>query len=263
MTLYIAGFGTSLDYVSLRLLEVLRNADTVYVDTYTSIAPGLEKGSIEKLAPRARIVFADRRLLEERQHVIIEEARERNVVVLVPGDPMLATTHVTLRIEAVKRGVHVELIHGLSGLQAVISFTGLQVYRFGRTVTLVYPEEGFRPYSTVQYIWENLERGLHTLVLLDLRLDEGRAMSIGEAVPLLLELEEELAREEGVEPRIRGSLLVGVARAGTREAVCKAGGPVEVASAPYPPPPHSLIVTAPRLHPVEEEALRFFCGLRG
>ncbi len=263
MTLYIAGFGTSLDYVTRRLLEVLREADKVYIDSYTSIAPGLDPGTVSRLAPRAEVVVADRRMLEEGQGEIIEEARGRNVVVLVPGDPMLATTHVTLRIEAVKRGVPVELIHGVSGLQAVISLTGLQVYRFGRTVTLVYPEEGLRPYSTVEYTWENLRRGLHTLILLDLRLDEGKAMTIPEAVEILLGLEEELAREEGVEPMIRHSLLVGVARAGTRDAKCVAGSPDKVASAEYPPPPHSLIVTAPRLHPVEEEALHYFCGLPG
>ena len=263
MTLYIAGFGTSLDYVTRRLLEVLREADKVYIDSYTSIAPGLDPDTVSRLAPRAEVVAADRAMLEEKQSVIIEEARERNIVVLVPGDPMLATTHVTLRIEAVKRGVPVELIHGLSGLQAVVSFTGLQVYRFGRTVTLVYPEpdKGFKPYSTVEYIWDNLRRNLHTLVLLDLRLDQGRAMTIREAVPILLELEEELSREEGVEPMIAEGILVGVARAGTREAKCTAGAPEKVAAAEYPPPPHSLIVTAPRLHPVEEEALRAFCGL--
>ena len=263
MTLYIAGFGTSVEYVTRRLLEVLARADKVYIDSYTSIAPGLDPDTVSRLAPRAEVVVADRRLLEEEQRVIIEEAREREVVVLVPGDPMLATTHVTLRIEAAKRGVPVELVHGVSGLQAVISLTGLQVYRFGRTVTLVYPEEGLRPYSTVEYTWENHRRGLHTLILLDLRLDQGRAMTIPEAVEILLELEEELAREEGVEPVIRRAVLVGVARAGTREAMCKAGAAEEVASAEYPPPPHSLIVTAPRLHPVEEEALRLFCGLRG
>ncbi len=261
MTLYIAGFGTSIEYVSRKLLEVLASADKVYIDSYTGIAPGLDPDTVSRLAPRAEVVTADRRLLEQEQGRIIEEAREREVVVLAPGDPMLATTHVTLRIEAARRGVRVELIHGLSGLQAVISLTGLQVYRFGRTVTLVYPD-AFKPYSTVEYIWENLERGLHTLVLLDLRLDEGKAMTIPEAVELLLGLEEELSREEGVEPRIRSRVLVGVARAGTSEAVCVAGSPSVVANAEYPPPPHSLIVTAPRLHPVEEEALEAFCGLR-
>ena len=263
MTLYIAGFGTSIDYVTQRLLEVLREADKVYIDSYTSIAPGLDRETVSKLAPSAEVVVADRRVLEEEQDSIIEEARVRNVVVLVPGDPMLATTHVTLRIEAVKRGVPVELIHGVSGLQAVVSFTGLQVYRFGRTVTLVYPEpdKGFKPFSTVEYIWDNLRRSLHTLVLLDLRLDQGRAMTIGEAIPILLQLEEELSKEEGVEPMIPRSVLVGVARAGTREAKCVAGAPEKVVAFDYPPPPHSLIVTAPRLHPVEEEALRVFCGL--
>jgi diphthine synthase len=259
LVLYIVGAGISLEYLTGRALELLRKADKVYLDIYTSIAPGLAREAVERLTP-GKVVEAPRRLLEDEASRIIEEARALNVVVLVPGDPLHATTHVALILEARRRGVAAEAVPGVSGLQAVIDATGLQVYKFCRPITLVYPEEGYKPFSVVETVWQNMERGLHSLILLDLRLDEDKVMTIPEAVEILLGLEEEFAAEEGVEPRIRDSVMVGVARAGLPDAACIAGSPAEVAGAEYPPPPHSLVVPSPRLHPLEAEALRLLCG---
>ena len=151
-----------------------------------------------------------------------------------------------------------EVVPGVSGIQAVIDATGLQFYKFCHPITLVYPET-FKPFSVVETIWDNMARNLHSLVLLDLRLDENRAMTINEAVEILLRLEDELAAERRVEPRIRSAIIVGVARAGLPDAKCKAGKPSTLLEEEFPPPPHSLIVTAPRLHPIEAEALRTLC----
>ncbi len=260
MTLYIVGGGLSAEYLTLKALKALAKAKKIYIDTYTSIAPGIDEELVTRLAPEAEVVRATRFHLENEAHRIVEEAKERDIVLLVPGDPFLATTHVALAIEAKRRGVAVSVVPGVSGLQAVLDQTGLQVYRFGKPVTLVYPEEGLRPYTVIEVIRGNMERGLHTLVLLDLRLDEGRAMTVPEAVRFLQELEGELLqRGELSAPIITESWLVGVARAGLPDAKCVAGPPDFIASAEYPPPPHSLVVPAARLHPVEEEALLAFC----
>ena len=259
MPLYLVGAGLSIEYLSLKAIEVLKRADRVYIDTYTSIAPGLERSNIEAYAPGAEIIYASRKLLENESHRIIEEAKVLNVVLLVPGDPLFATTHVSLVLEAASKGIDVEVIPGVSGIQAVIDTTGLQFYKFCRPITLVYPE-AFKPFSVIETIWDNMDRNLHSLVLLDLRLDENRAMTINEAVEILLRLEDELAAERGARPRIRSAILVGVARAGLPGAKCKAGKPDTLLEEEFPPPPHSLIVTAPRLHPVEVEALRTLCG---
>ncbi len=258
MALYVVGVGPSIEYLSLKAIELLKRADRVYIDTYTSIAPGLERSNVEVYAPGAEIIHADRKLLENESHRIIEEAKALNVVLLVPGDPLFATTHVSLVLEAASKGVDVEVIPGVSGIQAVIDATGLQFYKFCRPITLVYPE-AFKPFSVVETIWDNMTRNLHSLVLLDLRLDENRAMTINEAVEILLRLEDELAAERRVEPRIRSAILVGVARAGLPDAKCKAGNPGTLLEEGFPPPPHSLIVAAPRLHPVEVEALQILC----
>jgi diphthine synthase len=260
LALYIVGAGVSAEYLTLRALKALARASKIYIDTYTSIAPGIDEELFARLAPEAEIVKATRFHLEDEAYRIIEEASRGDVAILVPGDPLTATTHVAIAVEARKRGIDVVVVPGVSGIQAVIDQTGLQIYRFGRTVTLVYPEEGVKPYTTLEVIRDNRLRGLHTLVLLDLRLDAGRAMTIPEAVEIMLSLEKEMLAkgilEEGF---LEDSLLVAVARAGLRDSKCVAGKPVEVAAAEYPPPPHSIVVTAPKLHPVEEEAISVFC----
>jgi diphthine synthase len=258
LALYIVGAGISLEYLTLRTLEILGKADKVYVDTYTSIAPGIDPSTLSKML-RVEIIEADRSMLEQKSNIIISEAKEKNVVILVPGDPLMATTHIALALDAAKAGVKVEIVPGVSGLQAVVDATGLQIYKFGKTVTLVYPEETYKPYSTVETIWFNYSNNLHTLVLLDLRLDEGKAMSIREAVNILLQLEREYARERGRETIVDKAILVGVARAGLRDQVCIAGKAEEVIKGEYPPPPHSLVVVAPKPHPLEVEALKLFC----
>jgi len=263
LVLRIVGAGPSSEYLSIKAINAIGSADKVYIDTYTSIAPGVDEELVARLNPRAEVVRATRVHLEDNAHMIIEEARNRNIVILVPGDPLTATTHIAILVEARRRGIEAELVPGLSGLQAVIDATGLQFYRFGKPVTLVYPEPGLRPYSTVETIHENMRRNLHTLVLLDLRLDQGKAMTIPEAVKLLLDLEAELARKGEAEPLIRDALIVAVARAALPGQKCVAGAPGRVAAEQYPPPPHSLVVTAPRLHPVEEEALQVLCGMGG
>jgi diphthine synthase len=260
MALYIVGAGLSSEYLSLRAIKALSRARKVYIDTYTSIAPGVDEELVARLAPEAEVVRATRLHLENEAYRIVEEAAEGDVAVLVPGDPFIATTHVALAVEARRRGVEVVAVPGVSGIQAVLDATGLQFYRFGKPVTLVYPEEGLRPYSTLEVIAENRRRGLHTLVLLDLRLDQGKAMTIPEAVNTLFQLERELAEKGEIEPFLGDALFVAVARAGLPDAACAAGPAGFVASQSYPPPPHSLVVAAPRLHPMEEEALEAFCN---
>ncbi len=261
LPLYIVGGGISAEYLTLKALRIIMNADKVYVDTYTSIAPGLDDALIARLNPSAEVVKATRNTLEERSNKIIEEAKEHNIVVVVPGDPHLATTHISLVVEARRRGVEAHIIPGVSGLYAVIDECGLQVYRFGKIVTLVYPEENYKPYTTIEVIHENHRRNLHTMVLLDLRLDTGKAMTIPEAVDILLEIEKELTLRENLSPILEKALLVGVARAGLPDSSCIAGKPDRLRQANYPPPPHTIIVTAPKLHPIEEEALQTLCNL--
>jgi len=136
-------------------------------------------------------------------------------------------------------------------IQVVGREAGLQSYKFGRTTTVPFPDNPSQvPYETLV---ENRKRGLHTLLLLDIRAKEERAMLASEAIEIMLGLEEKL-RKNAFTP---DTLVVVVARAGSDDAVVKADRVGKLRGLDFGPPPHVLIVPG-KLHFVEAEALRVF-----
>ena len=242
--------------ITLKGLEAARRADVVFLELYTSLMPGLSLSRLEELVGKP-IRLVDRRVLEDQDaEPLIEEALGgRDVALLVPGDPMVATTHVAVRLRAERLGIRTAVVHAPSIISAVVGLTGLQAYKFGRTTTITYPEKGLLSEVPYRVIAENKARGLHTLCLLDARAEEGRFMTVREALEVMLELEEELG--EGLLGP--GTLAVGVARAGSEEPVVKAGTIEELMDYDFGPPPHTLIFPG-ELHFLEAEALKVLAG---
>jgi diphthine synthase len=107
-------------------------------------------------------------------------------------------------------------------------------------------------------IKENKERGLHTLLFLDIKVEgESRVqMKANEAIKTLLDMEEK--RKEKV--FMSDTLCVVVGNVGSNEPVMKAGAAKELTEGDFGPTPHSLIVPG-KLHFMEEEYLREFGGM--
>jgi len=244
------GLGGERD-LSLKALDVIRKADKVFFECYTSLLPELDLKSLERLVKK-EVTMLRREDLEGNEEILLKEAEKRTVVLLVPGDPFIATTHVTLRIEALKRGITTKVIHSASILSAACSATGLQSYKFGKSVTIVYPDYafGYFPETPYEVLYDNLKRGLHTLFLLDLKVEENKFMSIREALEVLIELE----RRKGLGIINDNTLTIGLARIGCSSEKVKGGCLKEVLSENFGPPPHSLIIPG-ELHPIEAEAL--------
>jgi diphthine synthase len=236
--------------ISLRGLEELKEADTVFAEFYTSLMPGLSVRKLEEMTGKAVKVVSRRVLEEEEGKLIFEEAKKGKVAFLVPGDPLIATTHVDLRISAEKRGIRTHVIHGASVVSAVRGISGLQNYKFGKAVTIPFSEQGFVSETPYRVISENRKRGLHTMCYLDIKAEEQRYLTIKEALKTLLELEKQ-KKEQIVTPR---TLVIGVARAGSPEPIVKAGYIEEVINYDFGAPPHTLIFPG-KLHFMEAEAL--------
>jgi diphthine synthase len=179
--------------LSLRAIEEAKNGDKAYIELYTTAWFGDLK-KLEELIGK-KIEVLKRRDLEEGSERILDEAKEKNVVIFVGGDPLVATTHSVLLIEARKKGIETKVIHN-SSIVSAIAETGLHLYKFGPLVTVPFPEKtkGKLPESVYEIIKMNKARGLHTLCLLDI--EEGKLMSVREAIEILLKLEEN--RKEGV-----------------------------------------------------------------
>lgn len=240
--------------ITLRGLEEARAADAVFAEFYTSALLGTRIGALEALVGKP-VVRLTREQVEAGE-TILQAAKERRVALLVAGDPMVATTHVDLRLRAADAGIPARVVHGVSILGAAAGALGLQAYKFGRTTTVPFPAPGFRPTSPLDPILENRKAGLHTLVLLDLR-EDGTFLDPKDALRSLLEM----AEAKGTAGFGPGTLVCVLSRVGSPEVRLRAGRVEDLLREDLGPPLHCLVVPG-TLHFLEEKALAAFAGAR-
>lgn len=239
--------------ISVAGLEEAKTAEAVFIELYTSLLPDFSLPRLEALVGKPIRVLERHDLEDENGKALFNAAEKGKAVFLVPGDPFIATTHVTLRIEAAKRKVATRIVHGASIISAIIGLSGLHNYKFGKTVTIPFQENfSETPYNVIA---QNKQLGLHTLCLLDLKADEKRFLMVGAALEMMQGIEAK--RRLGVASD--DAVVVGVARAGSNAPTLKAGFVSEVAAFDFGEPPMSLIF-AGQLHFMEAEALIAFAG---
>jgi len=232
--------------VTLRGREELRAADRVFAEQYTSKLAGASLADIER-AHGVDIEPRDRTGVERDAEPILVAAEAGRTVFLVGGDPMVSTTHVDLRLRADDRDIETRVVHGTTAQTAASSLTGLQNYRFGKATTLPFPEtHGGVPESVLETIGDNRERGLHTLVYLDIDAAADRLMTGDTAAGLLADQFD--------------CPGVVVARAGSDDPLVRADRLGSLATESFGPPLHLLVVPG-ELHPMERDALLAFCSL--
>ena len=176
--------------LTLEEADAIKESQIVYFETYTSISPQDTINSIPSLT-KGIVKPADRKLVETDKE-IINEAKEKNVTLLVTGDALSATTHNELRMEARKAGVDVKIFENASIITAFISRTGLFNYKFGNIVSMPFVYENFFPLSVYDRICTNYLNSMHTLLLLDLK--DGKTMQVFEALSILQKMEEKKGR---------------------------------------------------------------------
>jgi diphthamide biosynthesis methyltransferase len=214
--------------ISLKGVEETKSADAVFMELYTNLLSDFSIKRFEAIIGKKIHLLQRRNLEEENGALLLNAAEKGKTVFLVPGDPLIATTHVTLRIEAEKHGVKTSIVHGASIISAIIGLSGLHNYK----------------------IAQNKKLGLHTLCLLDLKIDEKRFLTINKALTLLLEIEQK--RNEGI--ITPNTIAVGIARAGSDTPNVKADHIKNLTKHDFGNPPQSLIFPS-ELHFMETEAL--------
>ncbi len=227
--------------ISCKGLEMARKADEVYIEFYTSKLMGTSLERIEGFLGR-RVVEVSRSDLEENCRWILERAKEKDVAVLVPGDPMIATTHSALRLEAEKMGVKTKVIHAGSIVNAVCGLTGLHNYKFGKSATVSW----MKSRTPIDVINQNLGINAHTLLFLDLH---PKAMRIKEAVEILMDVDVDVGK----------LFAVGIARAGSDRPIVKCDRLERLKHFDFGEPLHTIVVLA-KLHFMEYECLRLFAN---
>lgn len=134
---------------------------------------------------------------------------------------------------------------------------------------MVFFTDNWKPSSYYDRVKENAQMGLHTLVLLDIKVKEQsmenlargrkifeppRYMTVAQCASQMLETEEE--RKEGVYGP--DSLAIGTARVGSSNQKLAAGTLEELSTLDMGEPLHSLVLLGKRTHELERDFIRRF-----
>jgi len=267
MVLYLIGLGLGdVRDVSVRGLEIIKRCYKVYLESYTSI---LMQGTQSMVEFYGRpVIEADRTFVEQGCEQMLEEAKEHEVALLIVGDVFCATTHADIYVRAVKMGLQIRTIHN-AGIMTGVGCTGLELYRFGYTVTIPYFTDAWKPDSFYERIQSNQRNNMHTLCLLDIKVKEQsienlmrgrqifeppRYMSVNVALEQMLEIEE--TKGEGV--ITRDTIAYGIARVGMDTQFIAAGPIGQLLDVDYGPPLHCVIIPSGTLSDMEREMLKLF-----
>ena len=151
--------------MTIEAIQAAKQCDSLRYEAYTALWPQNELDLLE--AECGEITKVMRPEIETPE-LLLEMARNSLVGLLVVGDPLQATTHVDLQLQAAEAGIECITFHGISITTIVTGALGLSNYKFGRQTTLTYPYGGWVATSPLEVIAMNMSLGQHTLALLDL-----------------------------------------------------------------------------------------------
>ncbi|XP_068619184.1 diphthine methyl ester synthase [Battus philenor] len=259
------GLGDAKD-ITVRGLEIIKQCDKVLLEGYTSILT-VGKEVLEEYYGRP-LILADRELCESNIDETLKEARDKDIALLVVGDPLGATTHTDMLLRAKQFGVKSQIIHNASIMNAV-SCCGLQLYSFGETVSIPFWTDSWKPDSFYEKIVKNFSGNLHTLCLLDIKVKEPteesltkkvcqymdpKFMTVNDAVAQLIQIIDKNP-DTGI---TKQSIAVGLSRVGAPDQQIKVTTLEKMLDVDLGPPLHSLVIPAPHLHPLEVDYLEQF-----
>jgi diphthine synthase len=239
--------------LSVKGLKVVRAVNEVFAEFYTARLTGTDLKELEKALGRKFRVLTRQEV--EDGTVLLEAAKNGTVALLCVGDPMSATTHVDLRLRAHQSGIKTRIIHGASIMTGAASLLGLQHYKFGRTVTIVFPKENYFPESHYDQIALNQKAGLHTLVLLDIDAEKDQLMTANQAMEILEKIEKK--RKLGILKS--DTLICVVGKAGSEDPMVRCGFFKDMKKQDFGPPLHTIVIPG-NLHFMEAEALVGIAG---
>lgn len=235
--LFIVGLGLNdAQDITLKGLEAIKNSEKIYLEGYTSLLQ-CSVNDLEK-AFGCNIEVVDRNFVETELEKLFP--LKVNTALLIIGDPFSATTHSALVLGCKEKKQDYKIIHNTSIMNAV-GEVGLELYKYGMTVSIPYPVDGVLPMSAFERIINNGKNSFHTLVLLDIKADEQKFMTINEGIDLLFGMG--LAKH---------NKIIGVARLGSNNQIIKYGMMNELEKIDFGPNPHCIIIPS-SLNIVEEE----------
>jgi diphthine synthase len=237
--------------ISIHALDILKRCDIVYIERFTSALSDDDLQGLNSLIGKNdnSIIPVERWFVEDGRE-ILEKANNKEIALLAYGDPLIATTLTELHVRAVKKSIKVNIIHAASGITSLIGETGLHIYKFGRTVTMMSePQSTVSVYNT---IFDNLLAGNHTLILTEYNNKHNNFFFLDPIYifKMLMETEKDLNHKAFSEE----TFIIIASRVGTRQKKIISGKVKSLNGLDFGTGPHSIIITG-LLHFTESDAL--------
>ena len=246
--LWFIGLGVSgISELSDNTISIIKNAEIVYLESFTSPISEDEKIQLENIST-GKFKIAKRWLVEDGNE-ILENAKERETVLISYGDPYIATTHLELKTRAIKDNIETKTIHSSSIVSSLIGEVGLHYYKVGRVLTIMDdPKSIITPYNT---IFDNLLNRIHSVILLEYNEDKSFFLEPQNALSMLLGCEEKQKR------KIISSETFGIvaSRIGKNDQRIISGNIDNLIKSKFGEPPHSIIIPG-KLHFTESDAVK-------
>ena len=246
-SLTFVGLGLGAKGIPLEGIEVIKEADVVYLEYYTTPHEATLLRELERITGK-ELTVVDRGFVEDGKKILAEAGRS-NVVLAVPGDPLIATTHNDLRVRATRSGIRTVVVHAASIASSAASVSGLHYYKFGGTITVTRGNV-----SAMQQVYhilhKNLLFGMHTLLLLEADVESGEDVSPDKAMQGLLGAERNFNRKVISDD----TFALVVSRVGRADFEARAGTVLDLSKLDFGERPHCLIIPG-KLHFTEVEAI--------
>lgn len=169
--LYLIGLGLNVDGISKYGLEVVKRCKKVYLENYTVDFP-YSKEELRNVIGK-KIIPVDREFVESLK--IVDEAKKMDVVLLIYGSPLTATTHISLIQEAKECNIRYKIVYNASILDSIAE-TGLQIYKFGKIASMPKWKKNYNPMSFMEIVKDNQKIKAHSLILIDIGLELQNAL---------------------------------------------------------------------------------------
>ena len=181
--LFLVGLGLSENDIPVGALDACKQCE-LYIDRFTTLIPERTLNRIGEITGK-QITELTRQDMEEDADKIVKRALTRDIAILVGGDPLMATTHKLLFVEAAKHGVKTAVLHANSIITTAIGESGLDFYRFGGACTIPKWSAHYKPVSFYKKIEANLTNNMHSMLLLDYDAKKMETLGIPEAIEIL------------------------------------------------------------------------------
>ena len=246
--LWFIGLGISgISELSDNTRNVIKNAEVVYLESFTSPISESEKDQLREIS-NGEFKIAKRWLVEDGNE-ILENAKDKNTVLISYGDPYIATTHLELKTRATNDKIETKTIHSSSIVSSLIGEVGLHYYKVGKVLTIMNdPKSMITPYNT---IFDNLLSKTHSVILLEYNEDKSFFLQPQDALSLLLHTEKTQKRKVISQE----TFAIVASRIGRNDQKIISSKIINLIKKEFGSPPHSIIITG-KLHFTESDAIK-------